>query len=99
MVKQLKPVSSRLVCFLKIGFSTYQVGFYYNKHRCFCQLVVGAVRMGTYLYKAIPDTKLTIGKYADPKFEYLSFCLKVKEKMDDEEFNYALVQEPLYHRQ
>lgn len=51
--------------------------------------------MGTYLHKAIPDTKLTIGKYADAKFEYLSFCLKVKE-MDDEEFNYASVQEPLY---
>lgn len=51
--------------------------------------------LGTYLFKAIPDTKLTIGKYADAKFEYLSFCLKVKE-MDDEEFNYASVQEPLY---
>ncbi|CAL8116529.1 unnamed protein product [Orchesella dallaii] len=51
--------------------------------------------LGTYLHKAIPDTKLTIGKYADAKFEYLSFCLKVKE-MDDEEFNYASVQEPLY---
>ncbi|CAG7832799.1 unnamed protein product [Allacma fusca] len=51
--------------------------------------------LGTYLYKAIPDTKLTIGKYADAKFEYLSFCLKVKE-MDDEEFNYASIQEPLY---
>ncbi|ODM95096.1 PRKCA-binding protein, partial [Orchesella cincta] len=53
------------------------------------------IRLGTYLHKAIPDTKLTIGKYADAKFEYLSFCLKVKE-MDDEEFNYASVQEPLY---
>jgi len=51
--------------------------------------------LGTYLFKAIPDTKLTIGKYADTKFEYLSFCLKVKE-LDDEEFNYASVQEPLY---
>ncbi|XP_021967045.1 PRKCA-binding protein isoform X2 [Folsomia candida] len=51
--------------------------------------------LGTYLFKAVPDTKLTIGKYADTKFEYLSFCLKVKE-LDDEEFNYASVQEPLY---
>ena len=33
--------------------------------------------LGTYLTKAIPDTKLTIKKYADVKFEYLSYCLKV----------------------
>ena len=39
--------------------------------------------LNTYLNKAIPDTKLTIKKYADVKFEYLSYCLKVKE-MDDE---------------
>lgn len=51
--------------------------------------------LGTYLYKAIPDTKLTIKKYADAKFEYLSYCLKVKE-MDDEEYSYAALQEPLY---
>merc|ERR1712241_1644968 len=51
--------------------------------------------LGTYLTKAIPDTKLTIKKYADVKFEYLSFCLKVKE-MDDEEYSYQALQEPLY---
>ncbi|XP_073961034.1 PRKCA-binding protein-like isoform X4 [Choristoneura fumiferana] len=51
--------------------------------------------MGTYLTKAIPDTKLTIRKYADTKFEYLSYCLKVKE-MDDEEYGYNALQEPLY---
>ncbi|XP_022195367.2 PRKCA-binding protein isoform X4 [Nilaparvata lugens] len=51
--------------------------------------------LGTYLNKAIPDTKLTIKKYADTKFEYLSYCLKVKEK-DDEEYGYAALQEPLY---
>ncbi|XP_039749625.1 PRKCA-binding protein isoform X2 [Pararge aegeria] len=51
--------------------------------------------MGTYLHKAIPDTKLTIRKYADTKFEYLSYCLKVKE-MDDEEYGYNALQEPLY---
>ncbi|GLG95766.1 PRKCA-binding protein [Gryllus bimaculatus] len=51
--------------------------------------------LGTYLYKAIPDTKLTIRKYADAKFEYLSYCLKVKE-MDDEEYSYGALQEPLY---
>jgi len=51
--------------------------------------------LNTYLSKAIPDTKLTIQKYADCKFEYLSYCLKVKE-MDDEEFSYAALQEQLY---
>ncbi|XP_043213166.1 PRKCA-binding protein-like isoform X1 [Amphibalanus amphitrite] len=51
--------------------------------------------LGTYLHKAIPDTKLTIKKYLDVKFEYLSYCLKVKE-MDDEEYSYAALQEPLY---
>ena len=49
----------------------------------------------TYLKKAIPDTKLTIKKYADVKFEYLSYCLKVKE-MDDEEASYCTIGEPLY---
>ena len=29
------------------------------------------------------------------KFEYLSYCLKVKE-MDDEEYSYQALQEPLY---
>lgn len=51
--------------------------------------------MGTYLTKAIPDTKLTIRRYADAKFAYLSYCLKVKE-MDDEEHGYAAMQEPTY---
>ena len=51
--------------------------------------------LGTYLTKAIPDTKLTIKKYADVKFEYLSYCLKVKE-LDDEEYSYQALQEPLY---
>ena len=51
--------------------------------------------LNTYLNKAIPDTRLTIKKYADVKFEYLSYCLKVKE-LDDEEYGYAALQEPLY---
>ncbi|XP_048270230.1 PRKCA-binding protein isoform X3 [Bombus terrestris] len=51
--------------------------------------------LGTYLHKAIPDTRLTISKYADAKFEYLSYCLKIKE-MDDEEQSYASIQEPFY---
>lgn len=33
--------------------------------------------LDTHLTKAIPDTKQTIRKYADTKFEYLSYCLKV----------------------
>ncbi|XP_017465921.1 PREDICTED: PRKCA-binding protein isoform X1 [Rhagoletis zephyria] len=51
--------------------------------------------LGTYLNKAIPDTKLTVRRYADAKFTYLSYCLKVKE-MDDEEHSFAALQEPLY---
>ena len=31
----------------------------------------------------------------DVKFEYLSYCLKVKE-MDDEELQFSQLQEPLY---
>ncbi|XP_063699386.1 PRKCA-binding protein isoform X2 [Culicoides brevitarsis] len=50
---------------------------------------------GTYLHKAIPDTKLTVNKYLDAKFAYLSYCLKVKE-MDDEEHSFVALQEPLY---
>ena len=49
----------------------------------------------TYILKAIPDTKLTIKKYEDVKFEYLSYCLKVKE-MDDEEKDYYSMNEPLF---
>lgn len=51
--------------------------------------------LGTYLTKAIPDTKLTIRRYADAKFTYLSYCLKVKE-LDDEEHTFAALQDPLY---
>ncbi|CAH8437103.1 unnamed protein product [Dicrocoelium dendriticum] len=51
--------------------------------------------LNTFLRKAVPDTRLTIKKYLDVKFEYLSYCLKVKE-MDDEEYGFAMVQEPLY---
>lgn len=51
--------------------------------------------LDTYIKKAIPDTKLTIKKYQDVKFEYLSYCLKVKE-MDDEEKDYYSMHEPLY---
>lgn len=51
--------------------------------------------LNTYLNKAVPDTRLTIKKYLDAKFEYLSYCLKVKE-MDDEEYSCAALQESLY---
>ena len=59
---------------------------------CFPQILSD---LGTYLHKAIPDTRLTIKRYADAKFEYLSYCLKVKE-MDDEEIQFSQLQEPLY---
>ncbi|VDM11484.1 unnamed protein product [Wuchereria bancrofti] len=49
----------------------------------------------TFVEKAIPDTKLTLKKYLDAKFEYLAFCLKLKE-MDDEEVEAASYDEPLY---
>jgi hypothetical protein len=42
----------------------------------------------------VPDTELTLKKYADAKFEYLSFCLKIKE-MDDEEQEYLYCGEAL----
>ncbi|CAF2810752.1 unnamed protein product [Rotaria sp. Silwood2] len=51
--------------------------------------------LNTFLTKAIPDTRLTIEKYADSKFEYLSYCLKVKE-MSDEEYMFAAQHEALY---
>ncbi|VDP30370.1 unnamed protein product [Soboliphyme baturini] len=49
----------------------------------------------TFLYKAVPDTRLTVKKYLDAKFEYLSYCLKIKE-MDDEEAQCSAMQEALY---
>jgi hypothetical protein len=37
--------------------------------------------LNTYLTKAIPDTKLTIEKYADAKFEYLvGFYIDLKKR-------------------
>eukprot|EP00731_Ephydatia_muelleri_P029184 Em0020g828a len=44
--------------------------------------------LSTFLDKAVPDTKLTLKKYSDAKFEFLSYCLKVKE-LDDEEYEAA----------
>jgi hypothetical protein len=38
--------------------------------------------LNTYLTKAIPDTKLTIEKYADAKFEYLvGFYIDLKREI------------------
>ena len=47
--------------------------------------------LNTFLTKVVPDTKLTIKKYLKTKFEYLSYCLKVKE-MDDEEQGFSAIQ-------
>ncbi|KAF1741536.1 hypothetical protein MXB_5686, partial [Myxobolus squamalis] len=49
-------------------------------------------KIDTFITKAIPDTKLTLNKYLDAKFEYLSFCLKIKE-MEDEEADYLYDEE------
>lgn len=51
--------------------------------------------LNTFLHKAVPDTRLTLKKYLDAKFEYLSYCLKVKE-LDDEEQSYTALGECLY---
>lgn len=40
--------------------------------------------LNTYLHKAIPDTKLTIRKYLDVKFEYL-VRKKALEQQDDQQ--------------
>jgi hypothetical protein len=43
----------------------------------------------TFLTKAIPDTRLTIEKYADAKFEYLvryTACLKIRTKKNSNIF-------------
>ncbi len=37
--------------------------------------------LNTYLTKAIPDTRLTIEKYADAKFEYLVRLYRVSYKV------------------
>ncbi|XP_001946500.2 PRKCA-binding protein-like [Acyrthosiphon pisum] len=50
---------------------------------------------GTYLNKAIPDTKQTIRKYADVKFEFLSYCLKVTE-LDTAQKNTSSTCDPVY---
>ncbi|XP_063445373.1 PRKCA-binding protein-like isoform X3 [Mytilus trossulus] len=64
---------------------------FWHKELCYFMIT----DLNTYLNKAVPDTRLTIKKYLDVKFEYLAYCLKVKE-MDDEEYSYAALQEPLY---
>lgn len=48
-----------------------------------------------YIDHVVPDTRLTIKKYLDVKYEYLSYCLKIKE-LDDEETEFIAIQEPLY---
>ncbi|EFO97586.1 hypothetical protein CRE_20160 [Caenorhabditis remanei] len=48
-----------------------------------------------YIDHVVPDTRLTIKKYLDVKYEYLSYCLKLKE-LDDEEVEFIAIQEPLY---
>uniref|UniRef100_A0A7E4ZT19 PRKCA-binding protein n=1 Tax=Panagrellus redivivus TaxID=6233 RepID=A0A7E4ZT19_PANRE len=42
----------------------------------------------SYVKNAIPDVRLSLSKYMNAKFEYLSYCLKIKE-MEDEEVEMA----------
>ncbi|GMS95619.1 hypothetical protein PENTCL1PPCAC_17794 [Pristionchus entomophagus] len=51
--------------------------------------------LSTYVEHAVPDTQLTVKKYLDVKYEYLSYCLKLKE-MDDEEMELLSLGDPLY---
>ncbi|CAB3406747.1 unnamed protein product [Caenorhabditis bovis] len=61
----------------------------------FVQLEKMVSDLQVYIDHVVPDTRLTIKKYLDVKYEYLSYCLKLKE-MDDEESEYIQIQEPLY---
>uniref|UniRef100_A0A914CQC8 PRKCA-binding protein n=1 Tax=Acrobeloides nanus TaxID=290746 RepID=A0A914CQC8_9BILA len=54
--------------------------------------------LSNYVNKAIPDAKQSLKKYLDAKFEYLSFCLKIKE-MEDEEVQMAAYPECLMRMQ
>ncbi|PAV72476.1 hypothetical protein WR25_05889 [Diploscapter pachys] len=51
--------------------------------------------LATYSEHVIPDTEATLKKYLDVKYEYLSYCLKLKE-MDDEEAEVHQLNENLY---
>lgn len=62
---------------------------------CLKNATIVISNLDTYISRAIPDTKATIRKYQDIKFEYLSYCLKVKE-LEDEEKDYYSIQEPLF---
>ncbi|XP_032781111.2 PRKCA-binding protein isoform X2 [Daphnia magna] len=90
-VRELQPRASEV--FTKFGEIHRQMERY--GVQMIKQLKPVLADLGTFLHKAIPDTRMTIGRYADAKFEYLSYCLKVKE-MDDEEQSYHSLQEPSY---
>ncbi|KAI0982357.1 hypothetical protein GJ496_009735 [Pomphorhynchus laevis] len=51
--------------------------------------------MRTFNRVVIKDMKLSVAKYADAKYEFLSYCLKAKE-MEEEENIYFNFGEPLY---
>lgn len=90
-VRELQSNSNRAFS----AFADCHRGFYRYSDEFINKIRPMVSDLQTYLTKAIPDTKLTIKKYLDVKFEYLSYCLKVKE-MDDEEFGYAALHECLY---
>jgi hypothetical protein len=90
-VREPQPTASE--AFTQFGEAHREIERYAIKMLKTCKPMIND--LNTYLNKAVPDTRLTIKKYLDAKFEYLSYCLKVKE-MDDEEYSYAALQEPLY---
>lgn len=84
-----EPLPNASIAFTQFG----------DAHRKMERFAVSTIRklkpmisdLNTFLTKVVPDTKLTITKYLKVKFEYLSYCLKVKE-MDDEEQSFAAMQ-------
>ena len=77
MIKQLKPVCNLSVLHILNQLFQQQFIRTISFHSFDCSLTQVLSDLGTFLHKAIPDTRMTIGRYADAKFEYLSYCLKV----------------------
>ncbi|XP_065184918.1 PRKCA-binding protein-like [Sycon ciliatum] len=60
-----------------------------NVDECIQKCLQTLESVHTLLSKALPDTQLTVNKYADKKFEYLAYCLKAYEMETSEEENFA----------
>jgi len=53
------------------------------------------IDLKNFLKCVLPDMRSTVKTYANSKFEYLSYCLKVKE-LEDEEAFFSAIRESLY---